>query len=372
MKALKYNPGMTLREAGLVARYGAIARKSLARAALLLWPCELELKAAEAAAAEIIKDIDELRHTEAFARKQLFRFTAGLDPTFIRNRARLLKSVTELLAKYSLALSSAEKRRKLAKELHDRAKTEYDREHANADRKVRYGMKELRARYDSGEIDDPLALRLIELTKRVVLSDKLRPEIDDHETFEVIIRPQTGYRFRAPWMIDMMPLSDPAFQERLTVRQLVSKSRDIQGSRIADKYRRLAKALGWRLAPEPEKEEVGARYCECGEPLEKHKRLCEVCRFHSQPSGLSKSIPIDYMPAFIGGRPLESAWRYGEYREVVFGHRNQGTRDFEDIMTAHREGKEAYGAANWKEVKCALESELPYHQDLGDSGRGQK
>jgi hypothetical protein len=152
MKEPKYTSNTTLRDARNIARYGTTAKKSLARAALLLWPCERELKAAEAAWDSIIKDIENLRHLETFARKQLFRFTAGLDPTFIRDRARFLDKIKALLADYLVAFTAAVKRRGLALNLHGLAKAGYEREYANADRKTRHGLHELRCRLNRARL----------------------------------------------------------------------------------------------------------------------------------------------------------------------------------------------------------------------------
>ena len=192
---------------------------------------------------------------------------------------------------------------------------------------------------------------IIELTKSAVLSDLRKPEIDDHGVFDVVIRAPIAQRYRMPWMVDTKPLSDPSFQGRFTAQQIVQLTHD-RHKRARDKCRQSARKLGWRLAePARRKKPEDARYCDCGEPLQKYQRSCEVCAFHHIPApSLSKSIPIDCMGPFYG-RAAEPSWRredrllrrdyedwkddLGEATPLMLGYITQGARDVEEIKATH-------------------------------------
>jgi hypothetical protein len=57
-------------------------------------------------------------------------------------------------------------------------------------------------------------------------------------------------------------------------------------------------------------------------------------------------------------------------RRPLIGIQDQTTRDVEDIIAAHETRSEGWGRNNWKQIKFTLDDELPYHQDLGDVGKG--
>jgi hypothetical protein len=393
-KTKKYAAPMTLGQARSVATCGPLAGTKLAQAALLLWPCEKELDQAETGLAETLHSFDDLVEMEYSAIKRLWKFNAGMSPDFLRRRSKLINEINKLRAKYIVLIDRAEQRRALALELRDKAKVGYDREYNDADRKTRHGLKELRTRYNNNaEVADPVGLKLLDVIKKVVLAEKLHPKPEDHHgVYDIVLTPQAGLRYRMPWLVDMMPLSSPELQEKLTVKQIMLQTGET-GKALADTYRRKAKALGIQLAHKPAKEPELGRFCGCGEPLEKYQRRCVECAFHYRPS-----YPAHTLETI--GRKTEASWQRedrrleewgrdkrrisfeeyldeelvidesGEHKAALIGIQDQTTRDVEDIIAAHEAGSEGWGGNNWKQIKFTLDHKLPYHQDLGDVGKG--
>jgi len=375
--------GLSLREAALVSRYGPIAKSKLAEAALMLWPCERRLQQAEEAFSEILQDLQRLGELEAFAKKQLYRCNAGLDPTWLRDRARVMDKINALKPELLVAAHPAWKGRTVAQSMHDHAVARYNKTCVLAGRKARHGLAELRRRYDSGKVDDPMSLRLIELTRATVLQDRLTPDIEDHGPFFITLRLWVPGRYRLPWMVDIMPLSSSEFQGRLTMKGILP----MPNKKIAEEYRCKLRDIGWKLAVKFKRDRRKSRLCECGEPLEKHQQECEVCRFH-RPRYRRRGLPIDI--AWPRGRSDEPSWR-AEDRKANFwagnyiedqdestaeniGIINQATRDVDAIKGAHADAVDAFGANEWRQIKFDIDHARmtgPMHQDLWNTGKGQ-
>ena len=383
MKSKSKYQDLSLREATLVSRYGPIAKNKLAQAALMLWPCEPQLKQAEEAWSEILADLQRLREIEASAKRHLYRCNAGLSPQFVRDRARLMDELNILKAELLIAARRAWKGRTVAQSMHNHAVARYNKACVLAGRKARHGLAELRRRYESGKVDDPMALRLIELTRATVLRDRLTPDMEDHGPFLIALRPWAPERYRLPWKVNMMPLSSPEFQGRLTMKVILPKA----NKKAAGEYRCKLRDIGWKLAVKFKRDRSKGRFCECGEPLEKHQRECEVCRF-DRPRYQRKGLPIDIN--WPRGRSDEPSWR-AEDRKASFwsgnyiedqdestaeniGIINQTTRDVAALKGAHQDAVEAFGANEWRQIKFDIDHSRmtgPMHQDLWNTGKGQ-
>ena len=256
----KYDSNMELRRAALVARYGSIAKTTLADAALQLWRLEPQLKKVEDLFGELVDDLGRLRQAQQEVCK-LWKFS-GLTPDFIYRRDRALSGIVKAIDDYLLMTKRVWKSRCVVQDLHDRAKIDLDRQYGLATRKLKQSLPELKRRSLSGKVADPAALQLISLTRQAVITDRLRPGKEDHHgKFDIILRPNVAQRFRLPWLVDIMLLSSPEFQGRLPAKDLGLE------------YQAAAKALGWELAG-PKKHRGGeSLYCECGAPLERYAAM---------------------------------------------------------------------------------------------------
>jgi len=382
---LKYQ-GLSLREAALVSRYGPIAKSKLAVAALTLWPCERRLKQAETTFNEILSDLKRLSEIEAFAKKRLYRFTAGLDPTWVRDRARVMDKIHALKPDLLAAATRTWKGLTIAMTMYHHAVTRYNKECVLAGRQARHGLAELRRRYESDKVYDPMTLRLIELTKATALRDRMTPEMDDHGPFLVMLRPWAPERYRLPWKIGIMPLLSFEFQRRFTAKEIVKLTGKRESLKLAKAYNKKATDLGWELRPPPEPGTV--RHCKCEKEIEKHKKMCENCARRKEER--RKMLPIDV--TWPSGRSQEPSW-HAEDRQRAFwdgrepehyaedeytardkGIINQTTRDVSFVKEAHRDAVEAFGANEWRRIKFSIDHSRmtgPMHQDLWNSGKGQ-
>jgi hypothetical protein len=187
-------------------------------------------------------------------------------------------------------------------------------------------------------------------------------------------------------MVNTMPLSSPELQGRLTIKAILPKL----NKKIAEELRQKARALNLKLAVEFRRDRSeNSRYCQCGEPLKKHQRLCSECDLYRPRPNRGRLVPIDCVWPL--GRRQESSWeaedRLGrdfsdyekwveehEYKPAIIGIRNQTTRDIEDLRAAHEDLAEVYGADGWRKIKFEIDHSRitgPMHTDLADSGKSQ-
>jgi hypothetical protein len=374
-----YEKGMSLREAMLVSKYGTLANTRLAAAALQLWRLETQLEKVEKVFSELIKNLDELRHAKRDMRR-LWKFS-GLKPDFIYRRDKALTGIVEAIDDCLSMTRKIWKGRCVIQSLRDKVRAKFDFEYEVAARHVKHGLPDLKRRLETGKVHDPAVLRLIRLTRQAVIAGRLRPKPEDHHPqFDIVLRPHAPYRYRIPFLVDMMPLSSPDFQEVLPAKDL------------GPEYQAAAKALGWKLASEPARKRP-SDYCECGEPLERYQRQCEVCRFQrrppSKPADTSETIGRRTEPSWRRLDRSRMEWSYkirradfddyfdeelpkyydntSEDKAFLIGLRNQVTSDIEDVLDAQR----SYGKKEWKKIKHAHGSNAPYHSDLGSLGGGQ-
>jgi hypothetical protein len=379
----KYRPSMSLRDAGLVARYGKFGAHPLAKAALELWHWEPGLAASERELTELVQIIDDLRLMQAFVRR-LFKVNAGLAPQVILDRERQRQSVDEALAIALDELAAAAKWREEVRWLHFQAKHRFDTEYKKADRDTRKGLARLKEQWQAGAVKDPMALGLIEahadFASNLYLRDTLRHEVSyKGGLFDYIIRGKKPALYYAPWIAGFRRLDDPDLQElQLTLRRCHDK-------KIEEKWAAKAAALGWVLWPEPPEPPVLS--CKCGANLPPGRRVCDDCRKPGRNDWRYIEGPDDLIMWGIG-KKIEASWQqedrldweaylalkgeqpehqspttqtdeYGEFRKVFLYHQDVRTRDVADIREARED------AAGW-----VVFGKDGFHTSLSDLGKG--
>jgi len=361
----------------------------------MVWQAERELAQAEAEFDELLTDIDRLSQVkEAILNSRQFRIvarcTAGIGPQLRHEHGKLMEllgKVKELQAEYltsvSSTFSSAWRRRTIASNLLNTARSRYNESLSKATTKDKHDIHYLRHKFNAGRIDDPVMLELLGLVKESAVAKKFQPCKVDHYGEEISYRPEPWMRWVFSHDVDEMPL--PEFQG-VSLPEITKE--------VAAEYRLKLKELGIKPSAIRTGDRPQGHLCDCGASMERGQIYCQVCKRYYRRGGkadTSETIGRETEPswhrldrslaewslgkAIANGEVRDGELPYysnsydqiGEHGAALIGLRNQVTRDAEDVLDAQR----SYGPG-WKDVGWHLERSIPYHGNLGNLGSGQQ